>query len=97
MYCIEKNEDLLSIEDMIDRANLAQKSVKRLDGSRVAFYSDEMRRQLLREKEIEAIMVKSLEDGNSSPISSQWQTSSTAAPSSGPRRSSAGNGPGMAS
>lgn len=67
VYCIEKNEDLLSIEDMIDRANLAQKSVKRLDGSRVAFYSDEMRRQLLREKEIEAIMVKSLEDGEFKP------------------------------
>ncbi len=67
VYCIEKNEDLLSIEDMIDRANLAQKSVKRLDGSRMAFYSDEMRRQLLHEKEIEAVMVKSLEDGEFKP------------------------------
>lgn len=67
IYCIEKKEDLLSIEDMIDRANLAQKSVKRADGSRVAFYTNEMRRQLLREKEIEAVMVKSLEDGEFKP------------------------------
>lgn len=67
VYCIEKSEDLLSIEDMLDRANLAQKSVKRLDGSRMAFYSDEMRRQLLQEKEIEAVMVKSLEDGEFKP------------------------------
>lgn len=67
IYCIEKKEDLLSIEDMIDRANIAQKSVKRADGNRVAFYTDEMRRQLLREKEIEAVMVKSLEDGEFKP------------------------------
>ena len=42
IYLVERPEDILSIDDMLDRANLAQKSVKHLSGSKYALYSEEM-------------------------------------------------------
>lgn len=63
IYCVESEEDLLRVEEMIDRANLAQKSVKNLDGSRLAFYSKTMREKLIREKEIAAVMHEALGRG----------------------------------
>lgn len=67
IYRIEADEDVLSIEDMIDRANLAQKSVKQLEGSRFAVFTDEMRANLLREKEMEAAMYRALLNGEFKP------------------------------
>ncbi len=60
VYLVEKPEDLLGIDDMLDRANIAQKSVKRLSGSKFAIYSDEMRRRVLYEKAIEGCMEEAL-------------------------------------
>ena len=60
IYRVESPEDMLSIEDMLDRANIAQKSVKQLNGSRYALYSEEMRKQVLYEKSIEGCMEEAL-------------------------------------
>lgn len=54
---------MLSVEEMIDRANMAQKSVKEGSGNRFAFYSDRMRCAVLREKELEASMEGALHRG----------------------------------
>lgn len=56
IYCIETEEDVLNVEEMINRANIAQKSVKQLGGSHVAFYTETMRNQMIQEQEIEASM-----------------------------------------
>lgn len=56
VYCIESRPDILSIDDMFDRANLAQKTVKHTGGSRMAFYSESMLNKVIREKEIESQM-----------------------------------------
>ena len=63
IYCIESDGEILSVEDMIDRASIAQKSVKDLSGSRYAFYSEKMRQELISEKEMEAEMHQALENG----------------------------------
>ncbi len=63
VYCIETQEDLLSIEEMLDRANVAQKSVKLQGGSRLAFYTEKMRSQIIQEKAMESDMRPALHDG----------------------------------
>lgn len=62
IYLVEKHGKTIGIEDMIDCANLAQKSVKVLEGSKYAVYTEEMRRQILSEKEMESAMYKALEN-----------------------------------
>jgi len=49
--------------EMIGRANLAQKSVKRLGRAGYAFYEDAIRDQMIKEQEIESKMSKALENG----------------------------------
>ncbi len=49
VYLIESKADLLDIGRMLNRANMAQKSVKSLPGSQMAFYTDEMRREEIEE------------------------------------------------
>lgn len=61
IYCYEDSEDL-DITAMIDRANIAQKSIK-YSNIPYAFYSSDMRESILREKEIENLMEKALLDG----------------------------------
>lgn len=63
IYLIEKDEDILAIEDMLDRANLAQCEEKAKAGSRFAFYTKELRARVIYEKEIEADMHRALRDG----------------------------------
>ena len=63
IYCIETTEDVMSVEEMLDRANIAQKSVKSESGSRYAFYTDEMRDRFIYERKLEAQMEKALQDG----------------------------------
>lgn len=60
VYLVEKPEDVLGIDDMLDRANIAQKSVKHRSGSKFAIYSDEMRRRVIYEKAIEGCMDEAL-------------------------------------
>lgn len=43
IYLIENPEDHLSMGEMLNRANLAQKSIKSTPGSNLAFYTEEMR------------------------------------------------------
>lgn len=62
VYCIERECDLLSVEDMIDRANMAQKSVKLQPGSRFALYSEKMRSQFILGKSMEAEMAQALKN-----------------------------------
>lgn len=60
IYLIEKDEDVLLMEDMIDRANLAQRQAKGEGGSRFALYREEMRHKVIYEKEMEAEMYRAL-------------------------------------
>ncbi|MEA5002944.1 MAG: EAL domain-containing protein [Christensenella sp.] len=62
IYVIEEHDDQ-TINDMMDAANVAQKSVKHLSGPQVAFYSAEMREKIVRETELEARMESALENG----------------------------------
>lgn len=55
--------DPLSLEEMTNRANIAQKSVKALPGSQLAFYTEEMRRRALWEVTLETQMREGLGRG----------------------------------
>ena len=59
IYLVERPEDILSIDDMLDRANLAQKSVNISAASKYALYSEEMRKRVLT-KDIESCMEEAL-------------------------------------
>lgn len=61
VYCIETEEDILKIDEMINRANIAQKSVKPLGGSRFALYTETMRNQMIWDQEIEVRMHAALQ------------------------------------
>lgn len=63
VYVAEPGSDPLSVQDMMDRANMAQKSVKNRVGSGCVFYSEDMRRKVLDETAMEARMGQALEDG----------------------------------
>ncbi|MHB1314150.1 MAG: bifunctional diguanylate cyclase/phosphodiesterase [Christensenellales bacterium] len=64
IYCIDTPEDILSVQEMMDRANIAQKSIKSESGSRFALYSDEMRKRVIYEKTLEAQMENALQAGS---------------------------------
>ncbi len=59
----EVTDKQVDISLMLDRANLARKSVKNNRLSKFAFYQDNMRDDILREKEIENEMYEALETG----------------------------------
>jgi diguanylate cyclase (GGDEF)-like protein len=59
----EITDPTVDISLMIDRANIAHKSVKSNKLSKFAFYQDNMRDDILREKEIENEMYDALADG----------------------------------
>ncbi|RHP34891.1 bifunctional diguanylate cyclase/phosphodiesterase [Lachnotalea sp. AF33-28] len=61
-YCAGEFVEHLSLNDMIDRAKIAQESVKEMGGSRVAFYSEEMRGLVYRETELESRMRAALKN-----------------------------------
>ena len=61
-YLVEDG-DARGIDDMLDRATMAQKSVKPLGGSRYAFYSEAMRKKIFYEQDLEASMEKALHYG----------------------------------
>lgn len=63
VYCVEGEGEPLSVEDMIDRANMAQKTVKPLPGSRMAIYTEEMRSRVILEKNMESEMERALREG----------------------------------
>ncbi len=53
----------LSISEMIDRANMAQKSVKGSSEYHIAFYTEEIRERVIAEKELERKMESALANG----------------------------------
>lgn len=63
VFVAEGEKPSLSAEEMLDRANIAQKSVKNLPGNQFAVYDRTMRERILREKELERRMSQALEDG----------------------------------
>ena len=63
-YCVGESEDrTISVNDMVNRANMAQKSIKQQEGSRCAFFSSEILQRTLKEAELEANGEKALENG----------------------------------
>ena len=62
-YCAQKPEALLTINEMYNRARMAQKSIKQIKNIKYAFYSDDLRRQILKDNEIEARMKDALASG----------------------------------
>lgn len=63
MYLLDLNKEILSMEEMVNRANMAQKSVKRQVGSKMAVYSEEMRNKVLSDMAMEAEMKEAMEKG----------------------------------
>ena len=59
-YCADMPEYLLTVNEMYNRARIAQKTVKEKKNIKYAFYSDSLHSQLLRENEIEANMNQAL-------------------------------------
>lgn len=59
VYLLQEHDEF-TLEEMTDRANIAQKSVKSLPGSRIAFFTEEMRRKALREMTLETQMREGL-------------------------------------
>lgn len=55
-YCYDQTDGVLSVDEMLNRANMAQKSVKLISGSKCAFYSNSMHSVIVKETEIEAKM-----------------------------------------
>lgn len=62
VYLMDGKEDL-NLDDMINRANMAQKSVKAKPGSRIAFYSEQMRRKVLENLRFETEMFDAMSNG----------------------------------
>lgn len=60
-YCADSPDALLTVNEMYNRAKMAQKSIKQAKNIKYAFYSEEIRNHLLRENEIEAHMKAALE------------------------------------
>lgn len=62
IYCPDAGESRLAIDNMLNRANIAQKTIKQEIGSSYAFYDDEMRRRVLYDARLEAMMDKAMEE-----------------------------------
>ncbi len=62
IYIVRDEDEKLSVNDMLDRANVAQKSVKYGAGSHCAFYTSEMQEKMLMETELETRMEKALKN-----------------------------------
>lgn len=63
IYLIEKPEDILELGKMLNKANMAQKSIKALPGSHLAFYNDALRQKEIQEIELTASMREAMKNG----------------------------------
>jgi diguanylate cyclase (GGDEF)-like protein len=60
-YCIEETDvEELSIDQIVDKANIAQKNVKSLPGNPFGFYNKEIRNRVLFESELESEIDRAL-------------------------------------
>ncbi len=62
IYLMAKANDRLTLGQMLNRATMAQKSVKGLSGSRLAFYTEEMRQKEVAELELLGSMKDALKN-----------------------------------
>lgn len=62
-YCAETPAELLTVNEMYNRAKMAQKSIKQKKDIKYAFYSDLIRETILRDNELEARMKEALSGG----------------------------------
>ncbi len=63
VFCTEDIEGKLTISEMIDRANMAQKSVKGSSEYHIAYYTEEIRERIIAEKDLERRMETALSNG----------------------------------
>lgn len=63
IYCTGAEPNTLTISEMIDRAIMAQKSVKGSSEYHIAFYTEEIRERVIAEKELERRMESALANG----------------------------------
>lgn len=63
IYCTGDDSNTLTISEMIDRANMAQKSIKGSTEYHIAFYTEEIRERVIAEKELERRMESALSNG----------------------------------
>lgn len=62
-FCPEADDDSLSLTESINRANMAQKTVKGQTGSRCGFFTRQIREKILSDAEIETRAWAALENG----------------------------------
>lgn len=62
IYCVNDFKDTITFNDMINRANMAQKAIKQSGNDNYAFYSQDIRKQILMETEMESRMHQALEN-----------------------------------
>ncbi len=63
VFCTEDTDATLTISEMIDRANMAQKSVKGSSEYHIAYYTEEIRERIIAEKDLERRMETALSNG----------------------------------
>lgn len=66
-YCLEPEDKDVSMDALVNRAIMAQKSVKEMPGSNYAFYNKKIRDQVIEESELETQAVAALKNGEFIP------------------------------
>lgn len=62
IFCVEDMVGVLTVNEMIDRANYAQNTIKSLSNNNYAFYNEKMRNQIIYQKKIETDMEEALKN-----------------------------------
>lgn len=66
-YCIEPGDKKLTMNEMVNRANMAQKSIKGASGSGCTFFTETLRQRSLQESNMEAEGKQALQEGQFQP------------------------------
>ncbi len=61
VYCLEEEDRNVSIDNIVNRANIAQKYIKSLPGDQFGFYNKEIRDKVVDESELESEMEGAIE------------------------------------
>ena len=67
-YCMEEDDRELSIEQIVNRANIAQKHVKSQPGNQFGFYNKEIRNKVVYESELESEIDKGIRNREFKPF-----------------------------
>ncbi|WP_049791652.1 bifunctional diguanylate cyclase/phosphodiesterase [Lacrimispora saccharolytica] len=68
VYCMEENDRDLSIERIVNRANIAQKHVKSQPGNQFGFYNKEIRNKVVYESELESEIDRAIRNREFKPF-----------------------------